>query len=136
MTPIRAGIVSCLILSVAGLGLTLTVAKEADPTKPEGEWPLFRGNPLQTGVAASALPDKLTVRWRARTQDAVEGTAAVAGGTVYVGSYDQHLYAFDLKNGREKWKYKAGPFKAPVAYRDGAIYVGDEDGTFHCIDAR
>ena len=36
---------------------------------------------------------------------------------------------------REKWKYKAGPFKTPVAFRAGSVYAGDEDGVFHCLDA-
>src|SRR5262249_38278176 len=77
---------------------------------------------------------------------------AIADGTVYVGSYDKYLHALDLKTGREKWRYgtfqlidpqtgkkrqvEVGPFKAPVAWHDGAVYAGDEDGTFHCIDAR
>ncbi|MBI1916089.1 MAG: PQQ-binding-like beta-propeller repeat protein [Planctomycetes bacterium] len=139
MTRTRAVVVSCLILALAVATLALAagaLAKEGDVTKPEGEWPLFRGNPLQTGVAASALPDRLRVRWKFRTADAVEGTAAVASGTVYVGSYDKHVHALDLKTGRQKWKYEGGPFKAPLAWRDGAVYAGDEDGTFHCIDAR
>ena len=109
-------------------------AKDEDVTKPGGQWSLFRGNLHQTGVAASSLPDQLKIRWRFRAGDAVEGTAAIADGTVYVGSYDQFLYALDLKTGQPKWKYKGGPFKAPIAWHDGAIYAGDEDGTFHCID--
>ena len=37
--------------------------------------------------------------------------------------------------GKEKWKYKAGPIKAPPSVHDGAVYVGDTDGMFHCVDA-
>jgi outer membrane protein assembly factor BamB len=99
------------------------------------DWPLFRGNPLQTGVSSDALPEKLEVRWTFETKDAVEGTAAIAEGVVHVGSLDEHLYALDLTTGKEKWRYKGGPFKAPVSVRDGAVYVGDADGVFHCVDA-
>ena len=28
-----------------------------------------------------------------------------------------------------------GPIKAAPSFRDGAVYVGDGDGIFHCIDA-
>src|SRR5437016_3823456 len=155
MTRTHAGVVCRLILTLVVVTMALGAAASAkggDLAKAEGEWPLFRGNPLQTGVATSTLPDRLTVRWKFQTKDGVEGTAAVAGGTVYVGSYDKYLRALDLKTGREKWRYgtfqlldpqtgkkrqvEVGPFKAPVAWRDGAVYAGDEDGTFHCIDAR
>src|SRR5437660_8925835 len=60
------------------------------------DWPLFRGNPLQTGVATSQLPDRLAVRWTFDAKDTVEGTAAIAAGTAYVGAQDQYLYALEL----------------------------------------
>lgn len=99
------------------------------------EWPVFRGNPQQTGVAASPLPDQLDVRWTFQAKDAFEGTAAIAGGTVYAGCYDEFLYAIDLATGKEKWRYKATPFKVAAAVRAGTVYIGDVDGGFHCVDA-
>ncbi|HEV3255842.1 MAG TPA: PQQ-binding-like beta-propeller repeat protein [Gemmataceae bacterium] len=102
---------------------------------PAGDWPVFRGDPLQTGVATSTLPNELAVRWKFRTKDAIEGTAAILGNSVYVGSMDGRLYALDLATGRQLWNYKAGPFKGPVGVHGGAVYAGDLDGTFHCVDA-
>src|SRR5437762_1172985 len=67
-------------------------------------WLLFRGNALQTGVVDGKLPDKLEILWQFKTGDAIEGAAAVADGVVFVGSQDEHLYAIDLANGKEKWK--------------------------------
>lgn len=123
-----------LFLLLTGfLGLALVVPA-ADP-QPAGDWPTPRGNPLQTGVTAVALPERLEVLWQFKAQDSIEATAAIAGGVVYIGSFDQHLYALELANGKEKWRYKAGPFTAPPSYREGAVYVGDADGMFHCIDA-
>src|SRR5436309_15546763 len=95
------------------------------------DWPLFRGNALQTGVARDELPGMVQVRWKLQFKEGFDGAAAITGGVVYAGSFDQHLYALDLVTGKEKWKYKAGPFKAPVSFHDGAIYVGDEEGMFH-----
>lgn len=100
-----------------------------------GDWPLFRGNALQDGIAKSSLPDRLEVCWKFKTNEVIEATAAVVEHTVYVGSLDEHLYALDLATGKEKWKTKLGGIKAPPSIRDGAVYVGSDDGVFHCVDA-
>lgn len=117
------------------LALVVLTTLGADPAPPGADWPLFRDNPLQTGVATSSLPDTLEIRWKFETKDAIEGTAAIAGDMVYVGSYDGNLYALDLATGRQKWAYHAVPIKAPVSVHAGAVYVGDADGDFHCVDA-
>ena len=40
------------------------------------DWPLFRGNALQTGVAQTTLPDKLGVRWKVHIKDGIDGLYA------------------------------------------------------------
>src|SRR5213082_2939148 len=113
-----------------GIGVCILLAGvvlAADATK-DASWPLFRGNPEQTGVSRTELPDTLKVAWKFKAKDGIEGTAAIAGQTVFIGSFDSHLYALDLKSGKEKWKYKAGPIRATPGYREGTVYVGDEDG--------
>lgn len=115
------------------LGATFLVAALADD-KPGDTWPLFRGNALQTGTAAAALPEALELRWQFKTKDTIETAPAIAAGTVFVASMDHHLYALDLADGKEKWKYHAGPFKAPPSVDGGAVYIGDADGKFHCVD--
>src|SRR5712692_4294047 len=95
------------------------------------DWPLFRGNALQTGVAASGLPEDLEIRWKFKAKDGIESAAAIVEGTVYVGSLDEHLYALDLATGNLKWTYqtdkekdtKLGPIKASPSVRDGLVYV-------------
>lgn len=119
---------SCLLLT----GLTLFGADQPAAQ----QWPLFRGNALQDGVAAGPLPDKLTELWKFETKDSIEGAPAVKDGVVYVGSFDENLYAVDLASGKEKWKYKGGPFKASPCVQDGQVYIGDSDGVFHCVDAK
>src|SRR5262249_7574251 len=114
--------------------LLALLAHGADP-KPGPDWPVFRGNALQTGLAATELPAPLKQRWKFQAKDSVEGAAAVVGDTVYFGSIDEHLYALDLATGKEKWKTKVGPVKAPPGVRGGAVYVGDADGKLHCVDA-
>lgn len=99
------------------------------------DWSIFRGDPQQTGIAQAKLPDQLEVVWKFPIKDGVDGTAAIVDGTVYVGGFDDHLHAFNLANGTEKWKYKCGPIKAAPSVRDGLVYVGDADGMFHCVEA-
>jgi outer membrane protein assembly factor BamB len=115
--------------------MLLVVATLAPLASLAGDWPQFRGDPRQTGVAASGLPDPLALRWTFKTGSSVEAAAAIARGTVFVASQDQHLYALDLASGKEKWRYRAGPFKAPPSYHNGMVYAGDQDGVFHCVDA-
>jgi len=99
------------------------------------DWPSFRHDPAHSGVAATKLPTKLEILWKFEAKGGFDGAAAVVGDTVYAGCQDEHLYAIGLRDGKKKWHYKAGPFKAPVSVKDGAVYVGDGDGVFHCVDA-
>jgi outer membrane protein assembly factor BamB len=99
------------------------------------DWPLFRGDARQTGIAKDGLPEQLAVLWKFETKDNIEATAVIVDGVVYIGSMDEHLYAIDLKTGKEKWNYKGGPFKASASVRGDAVYAGDQDGVLHCIDA-
>jgi outer membrane protein assembly factor BamB len=118
------------------LGLVLALTALCAPATPRQEgWPLFRGNPEQNGVAQGKLPETLTVLWTFKAEDSFETAVAVAGQVVYAGSMDEHFYAIDLASGKQRWKYKGGPFKAPPAVRDGRVYVGDLDGYLHCVDA-
>ena len=100
------------------------------------DWPVFRGNTTQTGIAAGLLPEGLAVNWSFRSDDGFQGSPVIAGQTVYIGNVEGRLYALDLASGNKKWEYKAGGIiSASPAYRAGAVYVGDSAGTFHCIDA-
>jgi outer membrane protein assembly factor BamB len=106
----------------------------AVPEPPAGSWPVFRGSAEQAGVASSRVPDRLDVLWTFKTEDSIEGAVAVSDGVVYAASLDEHLYAVNLADGKQKWKYKAGPFKAPPAIRGERVYAGDLDGALHCVD--
>src|SRR5450631_4331920 len=114
--------------------LVCCAALIAIPTA-DADWPLFRGDPLQTGVAKTVLPDKLEIRWKIDLKKGIESTAAIVKDTVYVGCFDEHLHAFDLATGKERWKTKLGAINAPPSVYQGKVFVGDEDGMFHCVDA-
>jgi len=61
---------------------------------------------------------------------------AVADGTVFVGNNDGHLYTFDAKNGKAKWKFAAqGAIKSAPSYGAGTIFFGCDDGHVYGVDA-
>jgi outer membrane protein assembly factor BamB len=121
-------------LAVLSCGL-FALAAEVEPKQKVGDWLLFRRTPEQTGFTKAKAPEKLDVLWKFTTGDSIESAVAVADGVVFAASMDEHLYAIDLDTGKQKWKYKAGPFKAPPSVRNKLVYVGDLDGYLHCVDA-
>jgi len=108
----------------------------------DGDWPIFHGNSALTGLARGKLSDKPALLWRFKTGGAVVSSPAIAGGKVYVGSDDGHVYAISLSGGKKLWAYEV-PHKdqsppavqAPPLAVDGKLIVGDDDGTLHCLDA-
>ena len=76
-------------------------------------------------------------RWRFATFGPIyHSSPAVAGGTVYVGGKDGHVYAVDAATGQERWRFKTGKaVYASPAVVDGTLYVGSTDGFFYAVDA-
>ena len=124
-----------LVCSTLAIFQFTTAQPNGAQQAPDGDWPIFRGDPLMTGVAHTKLPDKLEILWKVDLKKGIESTAAIVKDTVYVGCYDEFLHAYDLKTGQLKWKTKLGPIKAPPSVYKDRIFVGDEDGMFYCVDA-
>ena len=53
------------------------------------------------------MPDKLRVLWTYEAGEAIESSAAIADGVVYVGAQPGELHAVGLADGKVRWKYKA-----------------------------
>jgi eukaryotic-like serine/threonine-protein kinase len=103
------------------------------------DWPLFRGDPLQTGYLPKAtFPEKPELLWKVNVPEGVDSTAAIIGDTVYLGTVDGHVIALALKDGATKWKYntKAVTLKASAAVKDGIVVIGDGEGIIHALDAK
>jgi PQQ-dependent dehydrogenase (methanol/ethanol family) len=95
----------------------------------EPQYGLFSAVDLSTGKIA----------WQNRVKDPmIGGTLATAGGVVFTGTKDQRFVAFDAKNGRELWSYRAaaGVNAPPVSYAiDGQQYVAVAAGGNFQINA-
>src|SRR3989441_3200994 len=109
-------------------------------TPTAANWSQFRGDARLTGIAAAALPDRLTLRWTYEAGDSIESSAAIVDGAVYVGSAKGELLAIDLETGKLRWKYETGQdgfieTSSPAVGHD-AVFVGDLAGTVHAVNAR
>ncbi len=123
-------------LPVLGAACLLTTLITRSPAAAD-DWPLVRGDVQGTGVAKSELPRRPEVVWKKKLgESAIEATAVVAGGVVYLGDVDGGFYALNLEDGQVRWKknFEAG-FLAGAAVAHGRVYVGDYDGVFRCLDA-
>src|SRR6185436_6498317 len=100
MVLIRAWAVSLVLL-----GLSALLAADA-AAPPAADWPQFRGDPALTGVARSTLPAQPKLLWTYEAGEAIESSAAIAGGIVYVGVQPGALIAVDLATGVLRWKYE------------------------------
>jgi len=68
-------------------------------------------------------------RWRftvdGTSEREVTATPAVSDCRVFVGSWDETLYALDARDGSVVWRHEAaGPVSASPAVGDGTVYVG------------
>jgi eukaryotic-like serine/threonine-protein kinase len=104
---------------------------------PAENWAQFRGNQQLTGVSQSNVPASLKQLWTYEAGDSIESSAAIVGGTVFVGSQKGELVALSLENGSVYWKFNTG---APIgesspAYGNGVVYIGDLNGWINALNA-
>ncbi len=86
----------------------------------------------------NALYPNGTLKWRKSTDMWITSTPALAeDGTLFVGSWDHYLYAFNSTDGERKWKFntKGTIAGSPAISDDGTIYFGTmwESATGHRI---
>jgi outer membrane protein assembly factor BamB len=99
-------------------------------------WPMFKQNPLRTGVTTGTGPTNLAVKWEVMTNGPITSSPAVAYGNVYIGSQDKNVYCFDADDGSLVWKYPTNyRVRSSPTVKDGKVYVGPDDGNVYCLDA-
>jgi serine/threonine protein kinase len=89
----------------------------------------------QTGPRAAG--GGLKPLWTFKCEDEIRGTPIVSQGVLYIGSYDNNLYALNTADGKFQWKYPTdGGIVTRPAFFDGNLYFGSEDKRLHVISAR
>ena len=71
-------------------------------------------------------------RWSFVTGDEVDSSPAVSpdGASIFVGSYDNKVYALNAATGAQRWAFATGGYvvSSPAVSPDGAsIFVGSND---------
>jgi len=89
---------------------------------------MFRHDLSHSGYSTSTGPSTNRTIWSYTTGGGVDSSPAVAGGKVYVGSYDSNVYCLDASTGAKIWSYTADfyVYSSP-AVADGKAYVGSVD---------
>src|SRR4026207_1608359 len=117
------------LLKTLILIISLAVSVMAQDT-PADNWSQFRGNHQLTGVSQANVPDSLKQLWTYEAGESIESSAAIVGGTVFVGSQKGELTALSLENGSVYWKFSTGdPIgESSPALGNGGGYIGGFGG--------
>lgn len=92
-------------------------------------------------IGSVAVPAKqaegIKPLWEFSCEDEVRGSANLHKGTLYVGCYDNNVYALEAEKGKFLWKYPAegGIVSRPAVWEDN-LYFGSQDQRLHAVFAR
>lgn len=107
----------------------------AQPSSPSV--PVPQSTPIQATPTISAYADEGSVKpmWVFKCEDEIRSQPAVADKTVYVGAYDNNLYALNVQDGSFRWKYPAtdGIGSAPFVYKND-VFIGSVDNKLYSIN--
>lgn len=123
------------VLALAFLGGAVRGAG-APPVAARDAWPMFRGTPSLSGVTEARVPESPGLRWMFKTGGPVASTAAIVGGTVFIGSTDGKVYALRLADGSKVWDFETdGPVESSPLVLDGRVYFGSAGTNLYALDA-
>jgi outer membrane protein assembly factor BamB/tRNA A-37 threonylcarbamoyl transferase component Bud32 len=85
---------------------------------------------------AIGLRDTIKPLWSFQCEDEVRGSPAIKDNTVFIGSYDNNLYALSADKGQFMWKYATdgGIVSRPAVFENN-VFFGSEDRRMHVISA-
>ncbi len=85
----------------------------------------------------SSRSSEVSPLWKFQCEDEIRGTAAAGKDAVYIGAYDNNLYALQLDTGEMLWKCpsEGGIVGRPLPL-DESVYFGSEDGNVYAVSQR
>jgi len=104
----------------------------------DSSWPMFQHDIRHTGRSPYGKTGNwVKEKWKLEIDSLMYSSPAIdKNRTIYVGSFNYHLYAIN-PDGTLTWKYKTGgPIKAsPAIAEDGTIIVGSENGKLYAFNS-
>ncbi len=107
-------------------------------TPQTGQPPIHTTPATQTGAPSVPVSSQVKPIWQFKCEDEIRGKAAVSGNMVFVGAYDNNLYALTSKEGEFVWKFPASDSvggSTPFVYEDN-VYIGSADKHLYSIQRR
>ena len=82
-------------------------------------------------------PSSIKPLWTFKCEDEIRGAPTYYQGIIYIGAYDNNLYALNAADGKFTWKYATdGGIVARPGVYEGNVYFGSEDHRLHVVSAR
>ena len=90
-----------------------------------------------TKAMARSEDETIKPVWEFKCEDEIRGTPTFYDGNIYIGSYDNNLYALNAATGEFLWKYptEGGIVSKPAIFENN-LFFGSEDKRLHVISAR
>lgn len=94
----------------------------------------YPGQPDMTAPGFAQEESDVVPIWSFRCEDEVRSSPSLGQGMIYVGVYDNNIYALDSKTGKFRWKFPTdgGIASTPCIYKDKVIF-GSEDRSVYAV---
>lgn len=90
-----------------------------------------------SAATSKAVSGEVAPIWTFKCEDEIRGSPLVANGTVFIGVYDNNLYAINAGDGALLWKYPTdGGLPGSPAMNNDSVFIGSEDKRLHAISLR
>lgn len=81
----------------------------------------------------------ISIRWKFKAEEEIRSSPVVYRNLLFVGAYDNNIYAVNADNGQYKWKYATdgGIATSPaISPEDNLVVIGSDDYNVYGIDIR
>ncbi len=94
-------------------------------------------NRINVGPSVIVQGNDIKPLWVFKCEDEIRGTPAYHNGSLFVGCYDNNLYALDAAEGKFQWKYATdgGVVSRPAVFEE-SLFFGSEDKLVHAVNMR
>jgi outer membrane protein assembly factor BamB/tRNA A-37 threonylcarbamoyl transferase component Bud32 len=90
---------------------------------------------LSTGIFPSH--QEISPRWTFKCEDEVRSSPRISDGVLFIGCYDNNLYALNARDGAFLWKFSTeGGIAATPCILEDVVLIGSEDNKLYAISRR